>query len=173
MSDPVRDGSGEAEFREYVPRQYRGQVSSEVERPPYVRSASTVPFSAEQERPRRTRSDLWPDAIPELQEPQEDRFLAVLGRVVLVSAFAAVIALLLVFGRPILDPVLETVRPLLNADSQSKQLSKTAERIAAPDAGATRALAALPAATSTSPQVRLAPPTQQQSSLTPSATPLG
>jgi len=81
--------------------------------------------------------------------------------------------LLLVFRKPNLDPVMETVRPLVNGDSQSNQTSKIAERMAAPETTANRALVAGPAVaalpTPTSPQVRLAPPTQQQASLTPSA----
>ena len=188
MSGPVRDDSGDGEFREYVPRRYRQQVAPEqptpeLERHPYVPSASTVPASAELERMRRRRSDhvsrpdhvSWPDVIPEPLEAHGDRFLALLGRVGLVVGLAAVVALLLVFRKPILDPVMETVRPLVNGDSQSNQTSKIAERMAAPETTANRALvagpavAALPAATPTSPQARLAPPTQQQASLTPSA----
>ena len=191
MSGPVRDDSGDGEFREYVPRRYRQQVAPEqptpeLERHPYVPSASTVPASAELERMRRRRSDhvsrpdhvSWPDVIPEPLEPAGDRFLAVLGRVGLVSGLAAVVALLLVFRKPILDPVLETVRPVVNADSQLNQTSKIAERMAAPGTTANQALvpgpavAALPAATSSGPQLRQVPPGQQQASLAPSATPL-
>ena len=191
MSGPVRDDSVDGEFREYVPRRYRQQVAPEqptpeLERHPYVPSASTVPASAELERMRRRRSDhvsrpdhvSWPDVIPEPLEPAGDRFLAVLGRVGLVSGLAAVVALLLVFRKPILDPVLETVRPVVNADSQLNQTSKIAERMAAPGTTANQALvagpavAALPAATSSGPQLRQVPPGQQQASLAPSATPL-
>jgi len=191
MSGPVRDDSVDGEFREYVPRRYRQQVAPEqptpeLERHPYVPSASTVPASAELERMRRRRSDhvsrpdhvSWPDVIPEPLEPAGDRFLAVLGRVGLVSGLAAVVALLLVFRKPILDPVLETVRPVVHADSQLNQTSKIAERMAAPGTTANQALvpgpavAALPAATSSGPQLRQVPPGQQQASLAPSATPL-
>jgi len=191
MSGPVRDDSGDGEFREYVPRRYRQQVAPEqptpeLERHPYVPSASTVPASAELERMRRRRSDhvsrpdhvSWPDVIPEPLEPAGDRFLAVLGRVGLVSGLAAVVALLLVFRKPILDSVLETVRPVVNADSQLNQTSKIAERMAAPGTTANQALvpgpavAALPAATSSGPQLRQVPPGQQQASLAPGATPL-
>ena len=191
MSGPVRDDSVDGEFREYVPRRYRQQVAPEqptpeLERHPYVPSASTVPASAELERMRRRRSDhvsrpdhvSWPDVIPEPLEPAGDRFLAVLGRVGLVSGLAAVVALLLVFRKPILDPVLETVRPVVNADSQLNQTSKIAERMAAPGTTANQALvpgpavAALPAATSSGPQLRQVPPGQQQASLAPGATPL-
>jgi len=177
MSGPVRNDSGNAEFRDYVPRRYREQTAAELERQPYVTSASTVPSSQKPERVRLTRPDyaLWPDALSEPPEPREDSFVAVLSRVALVAGFAAVVALVVVFGKPILDPLLETVRPLLSSDSQQNQISKSAERVTPAETATNRALSVitLPAATSTGPQVRQAPPNQQQSSLTPSANPLG
>src|SRR6266566_4934523 len=177
MSGPVRNDSGNAEFRDYVPRRYREQAAAELERQPYVTSASTVPSSQKPERVRLTRPDyaLWPDARSEPPEPREDNFVAVLSRVALVAGFAAVVALVVVFGKPILDPLLETVRPLLSSDSQQNQISKSAERVTPAETVTNRALSVitLPATTSTGPQVRQAPPNQQQSSLTPSANPLG
>lgn len=181
MAGPVRSDSGNSQFRDYVPRRYREEVATELERQPYVTSASTVPSAAELDRIRRTRSDhlLWPDVMPEPPESQGDGILALLGRVGLVSGLAAVIALLVVYYKPILEPVLETVRPLLGSDSQPNQVAKSAERVTTTQTAANRALVAaptvvaLPAGTSTGPQVRSAPPSQQQSSLTPSAIPLG
>jgi len=181
MSGPVRNDSGNAEFRDYVPRRYREQAAAELERQPYVTSASTVPSSQKPERVRLTRPDyaLWPDARSEPPEPRQDSFVAVLSRVALVAGFAAVVALVVVFGKPILDPLLETVRPLLSSDSQQNQISKSAERVTPAETTTNRALMSAPTAvtlsgtTSTGPQVRQAPPSQQQSSLTPSANPLG
>ena len=181
MSGPVRNDSDNAEFRDYVPRRYREQAAAELERQPYVTSASTVPSSEKPERVRLTRPDyaLWPDARSEPPEPREDSFVAVLSRVALVAGFAAVVALVVVFGKPILDPLLETVRPLLSSDSQQNQISKSAERVTPAETATNRALISapavvtLPATTSTGPQVRQAPPNPQQSSLAPSANPLG
>ena len=181
MSGPTRDDGVSSDFNEFVPKRYREQVPTpEVERPPYVGSSSTVPSSLELDRARRTRSQqsLWPEAIPE--PPEEDsRIPGVLSRVGLVAGCAAVFALLLVFGKPLFDPVLNTLLPLLNADSQSKQASKSADRVTLNEgtanrvAVATPTVVALPEATSAGPQVRQVPPSQQQSALTPSATPMG
>src|SRR5205823_2055499 len=104
-----------------------------------------------------------------------DGFLAVLGRVALLVGFAGVIALLVVFGKPIL----EIVRPLLSSDSPPNEVAKAAERLTTTQTIANKALVAtptvvaLPGGPSTGPQMRVAPPTQQQSSLTPSTTSLG
>ena len=180
MSGPTRDDGVSSDFNEFVPKRYREQVPTpEVERPPYVGSSSTVPSSLELDRARRTRSQqsLWPETIPE--PPEEDRIPGVLSRVGLVAGCAAVFALLLVFGKPLFDPVLNTLLPLLNADSQSKQASKSADRVTLNEgtanrvAVATPTVVALPEATSAGPQVRQVPPSQQQSALTPSATPMG
>ena len=177
MSGPVRDDSGNSELDQYVPRRYREQGAPELERHPYVASSSTVPSAPEPDRLRRARSDrtLWPDPIPEPAESRGEGFLALLGRVALLAGFAGATALLVVFGKPIL----ETVRPLLASDSQPQEAAKSAERVTTTQTIANKvALAAptvvaLPGGPSAGPQVRLAPPNQQQSSLTPSATPLG
>jgi ABC-type branched-subunit amino acid transport system substrate-binding protein len=53
--------------------------------------------------------------------------LAFISRVTLVAGFAAVVALLIVFGKPLL----EGARPLFNWDSQASQISKSIDRLAA------------------------------------------
>jgi ABC-type branched-subunit amino acid transport system substrate-binding protein len=177
MSGRVRNDNANSEFDQYVPQRYREQAAPELERQPYVASASTVPSAAELQQLRRRRSDhrLWPDPIPEPAESRGDGFLAMLGRVALLVGFAGVIALLVVFGKPIL----EIVRPLLSSNSPPNEVAKAAERVTTTQTIANRTVVAaptvvaLPGGTSTGPQARVAPPTQQQSSLTPSATPLG
>ncbi|MGB6287911.1 MAG: ABC transporter substrate-binding protein [Xanthobacteraceae bacterium] len=96
-----------------------------------------------------------------------------LGRVGLVAGFAALVALLVVFGKPLLQPILDSVRPLLFSDSQPQQVTKSTERLAANGAQATRALVP-PTASVTTATVVPAPSTQvrqaplaQQASLTP------
>jgi branched-chain amino acid transport system substrate-binding protein len=193
MSSPVRIDGANSEFSQYVPKRYREQPDREpvdrepvatprLERPPYVRSASTVPLpSPEADRVRRTRSEHlpWPEPVPEpFIEPEG--VLAVIGRVGLVAGFAAVVALAVVFGKPLFDPMLDAVHQLLGSDSQSQQVSKSTDQVAATEAVANRALvsttavASVPAGTpAVSPQVHQARPTQQQASLTPSANLLG
>ena len=113
MSGPVSDNNTDSEFTRYAPKRYREQLATpEAEQPPYVASASTAPWSTEVRRDRRTRSDLWPEPIPEPPTQWGDGLLALIGRVVLVAALAAGVALLVVFGKP----VLEGIRPLLDSD---------------------------------------------------------
>jgi ABC-type branched-subunit amino acid transport system substrate-binding protein len=120
---------------------------------------------------------LWPEPIPEPQAQREDRLLALIGRVVLVAAFAAVVALLVVFGKPLL----EGIRPLLDSDSQARQVSKSNDPLTGNDATVkalvpVTAVAAVPGRVpSPSTQVHQPPLAQegQQTSLSPISNPLG
>jgi ABC-type branched-subunit amino acid transport system substrate-binding protein len=176
MRGRVAGDSTDSEFRQYVPRRYREQPGRE--QPPYVASGPTAPTSLEAHRDRHfgPESSLWPEPIP---EPAGDSFLAVATRVGLVAGFAALVALLVVFGKPLMEPVFDTIRPLLGAaDLASQQIAKTPERIAANDAPASRAV--VPAVgvvaapnVAPMPQMRQSPPVQsQQATLSPSANPL-
>jgi branched-chain amino acid transport system substrate-binding protein len=178
MRGRVAGDNTDSEFREYVPRRYREQLTPDREQAPYVASGPTAPTSLQSHRDRLfgPESSLWPESIP---EPAGDSFLAVATRVGLVAGFAAVVALLVVFGKPLMEPVFDAIRPLLGAaDLASQQIAKTPERIAANDAPASRAVVpavgvvAAPNVAAT-PQVRQAPPVQsQQATLSPSANPL-
>jgi ABC-type branched-subunit amino acid transport system substrate-binding protein len=104
--------------------------------------------------------------------------LALVGRVGLIAGFAALVALVVVFGKPLLQPILDSIRPLLYSDSRS-QVAKSSERLTANGGQANRAL--VPATASvTVPtvvpapnvQVRQAPTTTQQASLTPMGAPV-
>jgi branched-chain amino acid transport system substrate-binding protein len=195
MSAPIDDDRIDSDFRQYVPKRYREQPTPEPERAPYVPSASTVPSSADYVRDRRTRPDrltamgrssrdrywdqrttaesplspLWPDVVPELPAERDDGIMATMTRVGLVAGFAALVALLVVFGKPLLEPVLDTVRPFLNSDSPSQpmQATKSTERVTADarTSGAvvptTAAIASLPTGTPSA-QLRQAPPQGQQ-----------
>jgi branched-chain amino acid transport system substrate-binding protein len=180
MSAPISDDNTESQFSQYVPKRYREQATTPAaERPPYVRSAPTVPLSTELPRDRRTRSEsyLWPDPVPEPAMRHGDGILALIGRVALVGVLAALVALLIVFG----NPLLEAVAPLLNSDSQTKQISsKSSERVTANDAPANRALGSTTAIGTASsglpspsaPLQQAPPPQGQHTSLSPS-NPLG
>jgi branched-chain amino acid transport system substrate-binding protein len=123
-------------------------------------------------------SSLWPDPIPEPFVEREDGFLAMIGRVGLVAGFAAVVALAVVFGKPLLEPILDVVRPLLYSSSQQQQVAKSTERLTANNAQANRALVPSTAVVATptvvpapNVQVRQAP-SAQQASLTPVGAPV-
>src|SRR5262249_7254014 len=117
-------------------------------------SAATAPSSADHPRDRRTRPNhltartrssrdrywdqrtspesplspplslLWPDSVPEPPE-RGDGIVATMTRVGLVAGFAAIVALLVVFGKPLLEPVVDTLRPILSSDSPSQQRQAT------------------------------------------------
>jgi branched-chain amino acid transport system substrate-binding protein len=181
MGNRTSDNSADSEFREYVPRRYREQLTTPGrQQPPYVASGPTVPLSMEAHRARRAapESSLWPDPIPEPLVEREDGFLAMIGRVGLVAGFAAVVALAVVFGKPLLEPILDVVRPLLYSSSQQQQVAKSTERLTANNAQANRALVPSTAVVATptvvpapNVQVRQAP-TAQQASLTPVGAPV-
>jgi ABC-type branched-subunit amino acid transport system substrate-binding protein len=96
----------------------------------------------------------------------------------LVAVVAAVVTLLVLFGKPLL----EGVSPL-NSDSQTKQASKPSDRLTATDAPANKALvpaagiaaapAAAPSATAQAQQAPLASTQGQQAALSPTSKPLG
>lgn len=173
------DDRADPEFIEYVPKRYRQQPTpADSQQPPYVASEPTVPFSLETHRDRRIGRgpSLWPDAIPEPIDEGEDGFLAMLGRVGLIAGFAALVALLVVFGKPLLAPILDVARPLLSSDAQPA--AKSSERLAAIDRQATGTLGPTTALVTTptvvpapSVQVRQAP-SGQQVALTPLGPPV-
>ena len=174
MGNRTADNSADSEFREYVPKRYREHpTTAGSQQASYVASGPTVPLSMEAHRARRAahESSLWPDPIPEPLVEREDGFLAMIGRVGLVAGFAALIALSVVFGKPLLEPILDVVRPLLYSNSQSQQVAKSAEQLTANNAQTTRALVAAPTVIPPNVQVRQAP-TTQQASLTPMGAPL-
>jgi branched-chain amino acid transport system substrate-binding protein len=172
------DAYSDSDFREYVPRRYRGQLTTPgTQSPPYVASGPTVPSSMEPRRDRRTELDplLWPEPVPEPLAEREEGLLALIGRVGLVAGFAALVALMVVFGKPLLAPVMDVVRPLL--DSNSQPAAKSTERLAANDTKITGSV--VPTTLATTPtvvptpgiQVRQAP-SAQQASLTPLGAPV-
>ena len=179
MGSRTGDNGADSEFREYVPRRYREQPTTpRSQQPPYITSGPTVPVSMEPHWSRRAGADpsLWPEPIPEPFVEQEDGFLAMIGRVGLIAGFAALVALMVVFGKPLLQPILDVVRPLLYSDSQPQQVAKSAERLAAPVGQANRTLTTASVTVPTvvpapNVQVRQAPPAQQ-ASLTPLGAPV-
>jgi branched-chain amino acid transport system substrate-binding protein len=161
VSGPTDDGNRDSELNEYIPRRHREQPGTE--RPPYIAS---VPLSSERHREWPTRSDLWPEPVPHPPEEHEGGLLTLIGRTVLVAGFAGAVALLVVFGKPLL----ENVRPLLSADTQTAQVAKSPDR-PANNATATRALTPATAMAVVPGGVPAAPPPQvpltQQTSLSP------
>ena len=141
-------------------------------------SASTVP-SFEEGNQNRPIKPLWPRPVPEPPAQREDGLLGWVGQIALGAVLAAVVALLVVFAKPLLERASS-----LNSDSQTKQLANPADpRLTANDAPANRApvpaagIAAAPgaaaSATAQTQQVPISPAQGQQAALSPTSKPLG
>ena len=178
MSVPSDDGP-DSELSKYAPQWSREQPATpDAERPRYVStSASTFRSLKEEYQDQRIRP-LWPTPVPE-PPAREDGLLALIGRMALVAVVAAVVALLVVFGKSLL----EGVSPPLNSDSQTKQVSRPPDPLTANNAPANRALVpaagiagvpgAAPSATAQTQQMPLLPAQGQQAALSPISKPLG
>jgi hypothetical protein len=119
MSTPSDDGP-DSELNKYAPKWSRERPATpDAERPRLVNTASTVPSLREEYQDRRIRS-LRPEPVPE-PPPQRDGLLARIGQITLVAVVAAVVALLVVFGKSLL----EGVSPL-NSGSQTRTYLKIA-----------------------------------------------
>jgi branched-chain amino acid transport system substrate-binding protein len=166
MSSPSDDGT-DSELSKYAPKWAREQPTT-PERLRSVRtSVTTGRWSEEEHRDRRITS-LRPEPVPEPPAGREDGLLALMGRLVTVAAFAALIALLVMFGKPLLQRV-----AVLEPDSPPTQVSKPTDRLTANDAPANRAL--VPAAGIVAPPGAAPPATAQgqQAALSPISKPLG
>jgi ABC-type branched-subunit amino acid transport system substrate-binding protein len=91
-----------------------------------------------------------------------------MGRLVTVAAFAALIALLVIFGKPLLQRV-----AVLEPDSPPTQVSKPADRLTANDAPANRALVPAAGIVATPGAAPPATAQGQQAALSPISKPLG
>ena len=104
MAQPVTTSS--SDYSRFAPKRFREQPPTPSEGRPYVPSAPTVPAPRTPSTERRAASDFpsWPEPVPEPPAPPhrlEDGPSALIGRVALVVTFAAVVALVLIFARPI------------------------------------------------------------------------
>ena len=140
MSTPSDDGS-ESELSKYAPKWSREQPTApDVERPRYVSSSASTGRPLNVERQGRQITNLWPEPVPE-PPAREGGLLAFMGSSVKVAAFAALVALLAVFGKSLFVDVSSS----LNSDSQAKQVSKPSDRLTANEVPANSALAPAPA----------------------------
>ena len=145
MSSP----SDDSELRKYSPKWAREQpatserlrsvsTSTSPATSERLRSVSTstsiAPWSEDEHRDRRIMP-LRPEPVPEPPAWWADGLLALIGRLVTVAAFAAVIALLVMFGKPLLQRV-----AVLEPDSPPTQVAKPSDPLTENEAPATRAL---------------------------------
>ena len=171
MSAPSDDGT-DPELSKYAPKWARERpTATDVERQQYV----NLPKEYYQDRRIRTLS---PGPVPEPIQ-QKDSLPTLVDRFVKLAVFAALVALLAIFGKSLWQRV-----GVLEADSPPTQVSKPADpRLTANDAPANRALVpaagiaaapgAAPSATAQTQQVPLSPAQGQQAALSPISKPPG
>ena len=139
MSAPISDDGNDSERSKFAPKRFGEQPRIPTKL--YVPSALTDPSSTDVDLGRRTRSefDSWPERI---SEPSgEDKAMTLVGRIVTVVSFATLVALAILFAKPLW----QGSGALLNADSQTSQAVKPSDRLAANNAPANSAL--VPAST--------------------------
>jgi branched-chain amino acid transport system substrate-binding protein len=175
----------------YAPRRLRDPMpASSTDRPAdRLPSAPNIPLPRTAHQDRRTTSDFasWPEAVPEPPPPPhrlEDGTSTLVGRIALVVSFAAVIALVIIFARPISQSVLALFDTAPRAVQTSQSLDLlTPNNVPADDpvAPATRVAEAPATPQLAAPVAQPAPAsvgqssgqTQQQATLSSTAQPLG
>jgi branched-chain amino acid transport system substrate-binding protein len=139
MSAPIRDDGNDSEQSKYAPSRFREQAPMPPATQLYVPSAPTVPSSTDVDQDRRTRSEIasWSErnSVPS-RRWLDDGALTLMYRVVVVGSFAALVALLTIFAKPLW----QSAGALLNADSQTLEASKSPDRLSANNAPANNAL---------------------------------
>src|SRR5262245_46263514 len=141
MSAPIRDDDNDSEQNKYAPTRFRELPRMPPTTQLYVPSAPTVPSDVDQDR--RTRSEFasWPEHISEPSRRWEGKKMTLIGRTVFVAVFAALVAMAIIFAKPLW----QGAGALLDADSQTLQAAKTSDRLTANNAPANSTL--VPAAT--------------------------
>jgi branched-chain amino acid transport system substrate-binding protein len=141
MSAPISDDQY-SDYSKYAPKRLREQPRMPAAEQLYVASAPTVPSSTHVHQDRLTNSE-FVSAIDQLDADlqrkvaaaprrRESSELALIGRIAGVVAFAALVAFLAVFAKPLW----QGARALLNADPQTLEASKPSDRLTANNAPA-------------------------------------
>jgi branched-chain amino acid transport system substrate-binding protein len=167
MGAPISDDGNDSEHSKYAPKRLREQPPTPPAAQLYVTSAPTVPSSTDVDQDRRTRSEFgaWPEVTREPPRRAADSTMALIGRIATVVSFAALVALLVVFAKPLW----QGAGALLNADSQTS--SKSSDRLTAnnappnnalvPATGIAAAPGAEPSASAPAQQASLSPSPQE------------
>jgi len=179
MAGSISDDGRDSENSKYAPRRLREQSRMPAATQLYGTSAPAVPSSTDVDQDRPARSELapWPEANFEPPPPRRwaDSAMSLIGRIIKVVSFAALVALATMLAKPLWQGA-DTPS---NADSQALDASKRSDRLAAINAPANSTLvpaatiaagpAAGPATSAPVPQTPLSPAQAQQASLSPNS----
>ena len=177
MAGSISDDGRDSENSKYAPNRFREQPRMPTAPQLYVSSSPAVPSSTDVDQDRWTNSEFVspPDRISE-RSRRRDWALKLTGRIVAVVSFAALVALLTIFAKPLWQGA-------PNEGSQTSQATKPSDRLTANNAPVNSALvpattiaaapAAGPAASAQAQQAPLSPAQAQQASLSPNSNALG
>lgn len=132
MSNPASDEKfsdreQDSEHKRYAPRRLREQGVMADPQQPFVDSAPMVPAPNRSNHEWPPRSDFasGPQRVPEPPVRLDDGSTGLIGRIALVVTFAAVVALLIIFARPLS----QLANGLFDLNSEKAQAAKT-DRVA-------------------------------------------
>ena len=169
MSAPISDDGEDSEHSKYAPMQFREQQRMPGAAQLYVKSAPTVPSPTDVDQDRQTRSEIasWSERISEPSRRWEDGAMTLMGRIVAVVSFAALVAMVTIFAKPLWQGADE--------GSQTSQAAKPSDRLTANNAPANNALvpattiAATPVTPPAAASVGQSSAREQQASLSPNS----
>jgi ABC-type branched-subunit amino acid transport system substrate-binding protein len=167
MSAPIRDDGNDSEQSKYAPPRFREQPPMPPATQLYVPSAPMVPSSTDVDQDRRTRAEIasWSERNSEPSRRWgDDGALTLMYRIAVVGSFAALVALLTIFAKPLW----QGAGALLNADSQTWQTAKPSDRLTANNAPANSTLVPATTIAAASGPGSSASAPSQQASLSPS-----
>lgn len=131
MSSSVHDDQSSDHFK-YAPKNFRERPRLPAEQP-YVSSAPMAPSSFRDDARRlKPESVLWPERVPDPPMRIEEPESALITRILLLVAFAAAVALLIIFAKP----MFQSVRGLFDVASETletKSSIRDTENSASPD----------------------------------------
>ena len=167
-SDPIRDDDPASEIGRFAPKHIREQPP--VAERPYIASSPLAPWNQERNAPQERRAmaerDSWPERVPEPPVRFEEGSSSLFVRVSLVVIFAAVVALGVIFAKPIVQGVrawLDIGQPTANNAPVAPNTQVAAASAVAPAAVVQpAAVPAAPPPANAQQQASLAPATQQQ-----------
>ena len=171
MADPIRDDDDPSDIARFAPRRLREQPP--VAERPYIASSPLAPWNQERNVPQERRAmaerDSWPERVPEPPVRFEEGSSSLFVRVSLVVIFAAVVAVGVIFAKPIVQGVrawFDIAQPSTSTDRPTANNTP----VSGPVGPNTQVAAAVPAvvpATVAQPPVAQPPANAQQAALAP------
>src|SRR5690349_13912101 len=127
MNSPIRDEQL-SDHSKYIPKHHREQNPKAGGEQPYVSSAPTAPANRnvyqanrpqyqQQQQQQSEEYQPWAEPVPPPPLPLEDGSMSLVGRIASVIGIAGLIALLIIFAKPIS----QTVRAFFNDDVQTSE----------------------------------------------------